>query len=81
MVDVVADADVSIGATTMPGEFITCPDCQGWLPNETGWLCQTCEGDGQIWKDYEDIEEGFDAGEWNNVPAPDSSRATENKGD
>lgn len=66
----------------MDGHFITCPDCQGWSPNETGWLCMTCDGDGQLWEeypdDYEDYE-SFDAGEWNNVPeAPDSSSATEN---
>lgn len=59
----------------MAGDLITCPSCQGWLPSETGWVCTLCEGEGVIWDEYpdDDYEEGFDAGEWNNVPAPDSS--------
>lgn len=58
----------------MPGEFVTCPDCQGWPSCETGMLCLTCGDDGQIWEEYADIEEGFDAGEWNNIPAPNEPK-------
>jgi len=38
----------------MPGEFITCPDCQGWPSCETGMLCLTCGDDGQVWDEYPD---------------------------
>lgn len=52
----------------MPGEFITCPNCQGWPSCETGMICLTCGDDGQVWDEYpDDYEEGFDAGEWNNA--------------
>lgn len=53
----------------MPGDHITCPDCQGWPSCETGMLCMTCGGDGQIWQEFsDDVEEGFDAGEWTDTP-------------
>jgi len=54
----------------MTGDLTTCPSCQGWTPDETGWICTLCDGDGVIWEDdpFDDnIEEGFDAGEWNNA--------------
>lgn len=37
------------------GEMVTCPDCDGWSPDETGMLCATCDGDGVIWEpvDYD----------------------------
>lgn len=38
----------------MPGEFITCPDCQGWPSCETGFFCLTCGDDGQVWEEYPD---------------------------
>lgn len=64
----------------MAGDYITCPDCNGWPSCETGMLCTTCGDDGQIWNEFpdDDYDEGFDAGEWNNVPAPQPS-ATPNK--
>lgn len=38
----------------MNGDIKTCPDCQGWTPDETGFVCMTCDGDGVIWDEYPD---------------------------
>jgi hypothetical protein len=40
----------------MPGEFITCSNCQGWPSCETGWVCLTCGDDGQVWEEYPDTD-------------------------
>lgn len=51
--------------------LIDCPYCQGWTAAETGWTCDYCGGDGVVWDelpdDYDDIHDGYDAGEWNNA--------------
>lgn len=70
----------------MAGDLITCPSCQGWTPAETGWVCTLCEGEGVIWDeypddDYDDVHDGYDAGEWNNVPAPHTTSASRTKED
>ena len=44
------------------GDLITCPSCQGWTPDETGWLCLLCDGEGVIWEDCRDDNTGLDDG-------------------
>ncbi len=47
-----------------------CPHCHdaNSCGDYEGPTCEICMGDGQVPDDWDDIEEGFDAGEWNNAP-------------
>lgn len=40
--------------------LITCPKCDGWSAAETGMTCELCGGDGVIWDEQPDDDEGED---------------------
>lgn len=53
-----------------------CPNCHdaNSCGDYQGPSCKVCLGDGQVPDNWEDIEEGFDAGEWNNISVPNGER-------
>ncbi len=59
-----------------------CPNCHdaNSCGDYEGPTCEICKGSGHVPDDWDDIEEGFDAGEWNNVPDDPVSGAVKPNG-